>query len=340
MLNTFLFMFSALLTLCSCSLSALPGSVQWQTNYEQASQQAKAESKPLVLFFTGSDWCGWCNKIDEEAFETREFVETAGNKFVFVKLDFPLYSPQDPQLKAQNKALQQKFDIRSFPTIVVFDAKQNQQIGVTGYRQGGGKAFADHLLKLVNDYGQYKQKVSALDKTEFSGSELKHLYDKAIALNLSNDVAKITKKGMKSDEALFFMKERYRFLAEEGQIHSREAVAIRQQILSADPTNAKRMHYEIAVADFEAYTQNMERDGYAPEVAVAPLIDYIEKFGAQDKDNLWRLHILISQVYLDKNKMTTALKYAQHSYESAPSGVQPELARAVQNMRSQLNTTP
>lgn len=339
--------FVALSVLLCCYVSQLvsdqpetQASLQWQTNYEQAVQQAKAASKPLLLFFTGSDWCGWCNKLDEEALETSEFASAIGSQLIFVKLDFPLYSSQDPQLKAQNKELQQKFDVRSFPTIIIVDPKQNQQMGITGYRPGGGKAFAEHLLKIINDYSGYQKKMSILDKVPFSGKELKQLYGQAQKLGLNQDIAKITKKGMASNETLFFMKERYKYLAEEGHIHSQEALALKEKLLHADPHNSKKVHYEVAITDFEASIQTMDKEGSSPELAVAPLTEYIEQFGTQDQENVWRLHILISQIYLDKNKIATALKYAQQSYDTAPSSVQPELARAVQNMRSQIHVTP
>lgn len=343
MLNKFLFTLCAALSLVSYKVYSDSqigtASIKWQTNYEQAVQESNTTSRPLILFFTGSDWCGWCNKLDEEAFETTAFAEAAGNKFVFVKLDFPLYSPQNPQLKTQNKQLQQKFDVRSFPTVIIVDPKQNQQIGITGYRPGGGQSFADHLIKMVNDYSQYKQKISALDKSVFSNEELKQIYEKAKELGLTTDATKITKKGMHSENSLYFMIERYRYLAEEGQIHNKEAVALRQQLLNADPLNEKQIPYQIAVVDFETYSGDVEKENYTCDLAVTPLVSYIEKFGSKDKDNLWRLQLLISQVYLDKNEMTAALKYAQHSYESAPLCVQPELARAIQNIRSQIHSS-
>lgn len=341
MFNKILFVFGAVLCIYSCRLAADPAggraTIKWLTNYEQAVQQSKAASKPLVLFFTGSDWCGWCNKLDDEAFETAEFASAASTKFIFVKLDFPLYSNQDQQLKAQNKELQQKFDVRSFPTVIIVDPKKNQQIGVTGYRPGGGKSFADHLLKMVNEYSGYKQKMSSLDQSKQSGAALKQIYTKAKELGLTQDVAKIVKRGMQSDESLFFMTERYRHLADEGQIRSKEAVALKQQLLSSDPLNEKQVHYQIALVDFETYSN--EPENHRTELTVAPFISYIEKFGSKDKDNLWRLQLLISQVYLDNNEMTTALNYAQQSYESAPLCVQPELSRAIQNIRSQIHSS-
>lgn len=326
-------------TVCIFADQAVKGKIQWQTNYENAIRQGKTSSKPVVLFFTGSDWCSWCNKLEEEALDTSEFASAAGDRFVFVKLDFPLYTTQDPQLKAQNKQLQQKFDVRSYPTLIIFDPQTNQQIGNTGYRPGGGKQYADHLLKMVNDFSSYKQKMSALDQGKYTGRDLKELFEKAKQLDLSSDANKIVKAGMDSDESLFFSIERYRFLADEGQIHSKEAATLRTQILARDPSNEKLTHYLVALIEFEAFTVEMEKENYAPEIAIAPLVNYMDKFGATDKDNLWRLQMIVSQVYLEKNQMPRALKYAQASYEAAPANVRPEIGRAVQNIRSQIHSS-
>lgn len=343
MLNKLFFVFGAVVCVFSCKLFAettgTRSTIKWQTNYEQAVQQSKSDSKPLLLFFTGSDWCGWCNKLDDEILETSEFASAAGNKFIFVKLDFPLYSNQDQQIKAQNKQLQEKFAVRSFPTIIVLDPKSNQQLGVTGYRADKPADFAKYLIKMVTDYSGYKQKMGALDNSKHSGAVLKQIYEKAQELALIEDAVKIVKKGMQSDESLYFMGERYRYLADAGQIHSKEALELKQQLLSSDPLNEKQIHYQIALVDFETYSNEMEKEHHAPELTVAPFISYIEKFGSKDKDNLWRLQLLISQVYLDKNEMTSALNYAQLSYESAPACVQPELSRAVQSIRSQIHAS-
>lgn len=344
MFNKFLIFFGTVLSGYSIFVAADPAptaghtttAVKWLTNYDQAVQQSKSTSKPLVVFFTGSDWCGWCNKLDEEALDTNEFAEAAGSKFIFVKLDFPLYGNQDQQIKTHNKALQQKFDVRSFPTILILDPSQNQQIGMTGYRPGGGKAFAEYLLKLVNDYSGYKQKMSALDKSKYSGRDLKQIYGKAKELHRSHDADRIISKGMESGESLYFMSEKYRHLANLGKIQSKEAVSLKQQLLNADPSNEKQIHYQIAVIDFETFSTS---ENQSSEATVAPLITYIEKFGSNDKDNLWRLQLLISQVYLDNNEMTSALNYAQKSYESAPLCAQTELARVIQNISSQIHSS-
>jgi protein disulfide-isomerase len=335
-----------ILFLCSCLLMSTyqlnsaeeigRERIQWLTNYDDAVNQGRTTSKPLLLLFTGSDWCSWCSKLEEEVLNTNDFAEAVGDKFIFVKIDFPLYSAQDPEVKSQNKQLQQKFDVRSFPTIILFDAQQNQKIGMTGYRPGGGKPYAAHLSKMVNDYSTYKQKMGNLDKQKFSGIDLKQLYEKAKELDLNQDANALVKMGMSSDQPLPFLLERYRSLAEAGLIDSQEAVVLRHQLLTADPNNERQIPYHVAIIQFESYCKKLDKEDESPEHVIAPLISYIEKFGTKDKENLWRLQMIISQVFLDKNQMASALKYAKASYDSAPSTAQPEISCAIQNIQSQI----
>lgn len=312
--------------------------LNWSTNYEEAVNQSKSTGKPIILFFTGSDWCGWCNKLEDEVFDTRAFQENAGNKFVFLKLDYPLYTTLDPRTTAQNKELQKKYGIRSYPTLILLDADQ-QQIGTTGYKPGGGKTYASHVLKMVTEYTAYKQQVRTIDKQKFSGVELKKLYQKSKELNLGNDTNTIINIGLRSDLALYFQTEKYRSLVEEGLIKDPKTVVLRSKILAADPRNDQKTHYDIAVIDFEAYNGESNKDSYSPRLAVSPLVDYIQHFGSQDKENTWRLEMIISQVYLDKNRLEDALEHAQSSQETAPAKVQADIATTIKNIELKLATT-
>src|SRR5262249_47640511 len=147
-----------------------------------------------------------------------------------------------------------------------------------------------------------------------SGKDLKQLYEKANELSLANDVNLIIKAGMNSTERLYFQMERYRLLVNEGLSHDNEAVSLREQLLKEDPQNHNLTHYQLAVIDFEACCEQKEN-----EESVKPLLNYMQKFGDQDKTNLWRLQMIVSQVYFDQNNLAEALKYAQYSHDSAPS---------------------
>mgnify|MGYP000058789034 CR=1 FL=1 len=59
--------------------------------------------KPLMLFFTGSDWCGWCIRLQKEVFLTDDFKKWAVDNVILVDVDFPKdKSKQSVALQNQN----------------------------------------------------------------------------------------------------------------------------------------------------------------------------------------------------------------------------------------------
>jgi protein disulfide-isomerase len=310
--------------------------MKWYTHYEDAVKQSHDQSKPLLLFFTGTGWCPACAKLEQEVFETSTFAELAGDKYVFVKLDFPQdKSMIDGSTAAQNKHLLKKYDVRSFPTVILLEPKNQVQIGITGYRPGGPRQYAAHLGKIVNDFSFYNQKMQKINGQQLSGTELKGLYEKARELDQVNDIQALLKVGMQSDQKNYFLLERYRWLAEEGLIHDKEAAAIKQQLLAADAGNQQKIQYEMAIIAFEAFSQ--DEDKMTSDERVAPLLAYLDKYGSQDKENLWRLNMIISQVYLNKDHYSKALNYARLAYQNAPENMKPEIGVAIKSLELQTN---
>lgn len=129
----------------------------WETDVYKAIKTSNKEKKPMLLFFTGSDWCGWCIRLQKEVLLTPEFATWAKKNVVLVELDFPRRTPQSEEIKAQNNTLQQIFGIQGFPTIYFATAKINEKkepsftgLGSTGYVAGGPAAWlagADEILK-------------------------------------------------------------------------------------------------------------------------------------------------------------------------------------------------
>ncbi|MFV5702889.1 thioredoxin family protein [Flavobacterium sp. XS2P12] len=128
----------------------------WETNVNKAMEISNKTKKPLLLFFTGSDWCGWCIRLQKEVLKTPEFAKWAKENVVLVELDYPRRTPQTPEIKKQNNELQQAFGIQGFPTIYFAngtnkDGKVNfEGLGSTGYVAGGPAAWlavADGFLK-------------------------------------------------------------------------------------------------------------------------------------------------------------------------------------------------
>jgi thioredoxin-related protein len=114
---------------------------RWETNYHAALEQAAKENKMVLLDFTGSDWCGWCIKLQRETFSKPEFQKLAAESLVLVELDFPQGKEQSEELKNQNLELAEKFGIQGFPTLVLLDAQGKEAARNVGYLPGGPEAF-------------------------------------------------------------------------------------------------------------------------------------------------------------------------------------------------------
>jgi protein disulfide-isomerase len=136
---------AAVLALTVCSAFAKPG---WSEDYEASLAKAKAEDKMVLLDFTGSDWCGWCIKIDDEIFSKPKFKSYAKDNLVLVELDFPRGKTQTKAIKEQNQKLMAKYGIEGFPTIIVLNA-DGKKVGELGYMEGGPDAFVAELEKLA-----------------------------------------------------------------------------------------------------------------------------------------------------------------------------------------------
>jgi protein disulfide-isomerase len=126
------------------SAFAKPG---WLTDPKQAQEQAKADKKLILVDFTGSDWCGWCIKLDREVFSKPEFQEYAKANLVLLEVDFPRGRQLPAAEQERNSELAQKYGIQGFPTIVVLDG-EGKQVGELGYTPGGPAAFIAELNKL------------------------------------------------------------------------------------------------------------------------------------------------------------------------------------------------
>jgi thioredoxin-related protein len=137
-----------LLAVFSATVALAAASAGWSENLEAAKALAKKEGKPILLDFTGSDWCGWCIKLDKEVFSQREFKQFAKENLILVTVDFPHQERQTKRLKEQNEALAKQYGINSYPTIVLIDA-EGKKIAATGYKEGGAESYVEHLKALL-----------------------------------------------------------------------------------------------------------------------------------------------------------------------------------------------
>lgn len=123
----------------------------WLTDFEKAKATAKEQNKHILIDFSGSDWCGWCVKLDKEVFQQQAFKDYAKEDLVLMLADYPSdKSKQSAEVIKQNEKLSKEFSVRGFPTVFVL-APDGSIVGKTGYQAGGPEAYIAHIKKIIAD---------------------------------------------------------------------------------------------------------------------------------------------------------------------------------------------
>lgn len=121
----------------------------WTSDWQAAKARSKAENKPILLYMTGSDWCGWCKKLEKEVISQQAFMDFAKRHFVLMEADYPRKKEQDAELKKQNVALEKKYLNGGYPTIWLLDAEGNKRSEDLGELKGGVDGYIAKLKELL-----------------------------------------------------------------------------------------------------------------------------------------------------------------------------------------------
>ena len=128
-------------------LASARAEAHWLTDFHQAQEEARAGHKLILINFTGSDWCPWCQVLHAEVFSKPEFEQYAKDNLVLMTADFPRSRALSNEVREQNRALAERYEVDGFPTIVVLNS-EGKQVGLLGYMPGGAEAFINELKKL------------------------------------------------------------------------------------------------------------------------------------------------------------------------------------------------
>ena len=140
-----LFLLSCLVFVCRGPALAEPS---WLTDYEAAKAKAKSDNKLVLLEFTGSDWCGYCKRMQAEIFSKPQFQDYAAKNLILVELDFPRAKPQSDTVRKQNMQLANEYDVEGFPTTIVLSPDGKRVAHFFGYLEGGPESLIAALEKL------------------------------------------------------------------------------------------------------------------------------------------------------------------------------------------------
>lgn len=136
---------------------------KWLENPDDAFAASKSSGKPVLILFTGSDWCVWCKKLESEVLGKPEFLNQAANKYVLLEVDFPQRKLISEEAKARNDALKSKWNVEGFPTVILVDS-EGVEMGRTGYNGMLANEYLAHLneLQQSESENEFSEKVRNL----------------------------------------------------------------------------------------------------------------------------------------------------------------------------------
>jgi len=117
--------------------------INWLTDYNSAIAQSRSTSKPILILFTGKNWCPPCMKLERNVIEAEPFARFLGNRLVFLRAEFPSNTEKSIQASPYSPLLE-RYGVNSFPTMVVTDS-EGRVLFYVNYQTGGVEAYVKEI---------------------------------------------------------------------------------------------------------------------------------------------------------------------------------------------------
>lgn len=105
---------------------------KWLNRMDKAQEQSKETGLPILLLFTGTSWCPYCIKLEDEVFSKSDFKSFADQNLVLVKLDF---GPGGSPGSKRDGQLAKDYGVKGYPRYFLTDST-GKQLASDGYRNG------------------------------------------------------------------------------------------------------------------------------------------------------------------------------------------------------------
>jgi protein disulfide-isomerase len=296
-------------------------------DFTKAKEIARAYQKPLVLLFTGSDWCQYSQELLKHTLLSDGFIQVVKSSLIFVQIDFPEFNKSLKGERVQENAfLKEKFHVTEFPTVVLVDPDMHE-ITRLGYSTASSIEYANYLTSAYEKYQHLN--ASLCSKKDWTFDQLKQKYIEAEELGAEHLMLGLLNLGLHKDKECFFHLEKY------CRAKGDDRKELRRQILALNTDNKQSVTLRLAVLDYQEMMQNN------PHVALAHLlkdIDTIEisKGGLQDKALGWRINRLLAQQLVLEGEFEAANIYAKRALFLSPERYQKEVSQLIQQISLKL----
>lgn len=307
--------------------------VVWLEDFYIAQNISSEQQKPLFVLFTGSDWCQNCQILEENILRRSSFIDNVKERFVFVKVDFPLKKKLSQEIVSKNQKLKEQFQINGFPTVVIC-LPSGEKLFFAGRFPLEPKECADLFINELEKAYDLDTSLKKLEENKHNLTliNLENLYKKAQLFGKNDEAELILKIGIeKEGDNSFFLQEKYRQLVDAGQIDDQQAKEVRQQLCYKDKDNLKGHKLYIAVCDF----QSLSKTSDDTQKVSAPLRDYLKEFGSTDAENNWRVELMLAHYHTSKKEKERALQYLKLALKDAPLFLKKDIESNVAKLENQ-----
>jgi len=170
----------------------------WTTDLDAAKELAVAQKAPIMLFFTGSDWCKYCKEMQEDVFSKQEWKDWAQKKIILIYLDFPKdASKMSQELIARNEDIQKRFNVESFPTFILLDSNGKYMSAVPLEKSNTPESFIRNIkFILFNSQENIQEVIQSLPAIDNDAVQLKETMAKLkqTQKTLDNTIQEFQKK--------------------------------------------------------------------------------------------------------------------------------------------------
>tara|TARA_A100001015_G_scaffold284530_1_gene351112 strand:- start:502 stop:963 length:462 start_codon:yes stop_codon:yes gene_type:complete len=143
-----------LLTFLSSSVFS---TLYWEVDFSEALKIARKQEKPILLYFCGSDWCGWCIKLNRNILQSDAFEKELKTQLIFATVDFPSKKLLPHKIVALNRALKKKYSVIDLPTILLIDTNYTLISEYRGYPNVTGRPLGTQINRDLQNYREQQR---------------------------------------------------------------------------------------------------------------------------------------------------------------------------------------
>ncbi len=306
----------------------------WCGDFTDARKWALETHKPLLIAFLGPSWCKLSDQIEQKVLSDNNFLQALKDQLVLVKIDIPENFERLSHANFPEITLKEKYHIQECPSLVLIEAS-GHEIAKLECHSLETNHYVARVKELLQDFDRVKKCTEKRQIKQLKVDELKSLYAKAGRLADHKFKENLLKQGLKTDPGAYFLLEKYGEILANRRFKSREVIKIRKKIVARDPQHYEAAQVKLAILDFGSLAHGVKKPKNSHTV-IKPLVKYLKEFGMQDKENAWRLELMISQYLFGNNHIEEALEHAKQCLDVAPASQKTEIAHSVEYLQAHL----